>query len=75
MSAVICTFPTSCCASFSAENTGRSGQPVQKPGGRGGTTLASACVGISYKSTASLMVWASCSSTLNGPGYQGGWLA
>jgi hypothetical protein len=25
------------CASLSAENTGRSGQPTQKPGGRGGS--------------------------------------
>ena len=29
--------PTSCCASLSAENTGRSGQPMQKLGGRVGS--------------------------------------
>ena len=37
MSAAMCTGPTSCCASFNALNTGRSGQPMQKPGGRGGS--------------------------------------
>ena len=33
----MCTRPTSCCASLSAANTGRSGQPMQKPGGRAGS--------------------------------------
>ncbi len=36
ISAEICALPISCCVSFSAEKTGRSGQPVQKVGGRGG---------------------------------------
>ena len=42
MSAATCTGPTCCCASFSAENTGRSGQPVQKPGGRAGSAPSAA---------------------------------
>ena len=35
MSAATCRGPSSCCTSVSAEKTGRSGQPIQKPGGRG----------------------------------------
>ena len=41
MSAATCTGPTSCCASLSAANTGRSGQPMQKRGGRAGSGLPS----------------------------------
>ena len=40
MSAAMCTGPMSCCASLSAENTGRSGQPMQKLGGRAGSGCA-----------------------------------
>ena len=34
--------PSSCCARVMAEKIGRSGQPVQKLGGRGGTVVARA---------------------------------
>jgi hypothetical protein len=37
MSAATCRGPTVSCASLIAENTGRSGQPMQKPGGRAGS--------------------------------------
>jgi hypothetical protein len=37
MSLEIWTLPTSRSSSLIAENTGRSGQPTQKPGGRSGT--------------------------------------
>jgi hypothetical protein len=41
MSAETWNSPSSRCTSFIAENTGRSGQPMQKPGGRGGTGIPS----------------------------------
>src|ERR1700716_2261913 len=37
MSALIWSGPASFCRSFREANRGRSGQPVHKPGGRGGT--------------------------------------
>ena len=36
--------PSSFCTSFMAAKIGRSGQPMQKPGGRGGTVLASSLI-------------------------------
>ena len=39
MSAVICNLPVCFCASFIAAKIGRSGQPVQNPGGRMGTVF------------------------------------
>ena len=41
MSQEIWCWPSVSCASVSAEKIGRSGQPVQKPAGRGGTTAVS----------------------------------
>ncbi len=41
MSAAMWCSPSSFCTSVSAEKIGRSGQPVQKLGGRGGTTFTS----------------------------------
>jgi hypothetical protein len=38
ISAEMCVGPSSRCMSLSAANTGRSGQPVQKFGGRGGSS-------------------------------------
>ena len=37
-------WPSSCSTSFMAAKIGRSGQPMQKPGGRGGTILASSLI-------------------------------
>ena len=45
--ALICVGPSSRCISLMAENTGRSGQPVQKVGGRGGNApTAAAAAGL-----------------------------
>ena len=44
MSALMCSGPVSRCSSFMAAKNGRSGQPVQSPEGRGGTSFAS-CAG------------------------------
>ena len=46
MSQLMCSGPSSRCSSFMAVKIGRSGQPVQKPGGRGGNRLASACTSL-----------------------------
>ena len=46
MSALMCSGPISRCSSFIAEKNGRSGQPVHKPDGRGGTNAASRAAGI-----------------------------
>ena len=46
--------PSSCSTSFIAEKIGRSGQPVQKPGGRAGTTAARARTGSSSSTAAAL---------------------
>ena len=43
MSALMCIGPISRCTSLSAANTGRSGQPMQKLGGRGGKGAPSNC--------------------------------
>ena len=59
MSAATCTGPISRRSSFMAENTGRSGQPVQKVGGRGGSGRAERLVDLgplrldAWRSTAS----------------------
>src|SRR5881275_3650767 len=53
ISAAIWCGPSSFSTSFIAEKIGRSGQPVQKPGGRGGTTSASARI-LSSTSTRSM---------------------
>src|SRR6516162_5036474 len=46
--------PSSCCTSFIAAKIGRSGQPTQKLGGRGGTVLASSLIfGLASTSEAS----------------------
>ena len=42
MSAEMCVGPSSRCVSLIAANTGRSGQPVQKFGGRGGSSPTAA---------------------------------
>src|SRR6202041_3182501 len=47
MSALTCTLPNSFCTIFIDEKKGRSGQPVHRPGGRGGTALRSSFIGIS----------------------------
>src|ERR1700723_1576279 len=47
MSALTCTLPNSFCTIFIDEKKGRSGQPVHRPGGRGGTALRSSLIGIS----------------------------
>ena len=46
MSALTWCSPSSRCTSFSAANTGRSGQPVHRPGGRACTSIG--CSGITF---------------------------
>src|SRR5579862_1145590 len=47
MSALICNGPISRCNNFMAEKKGRSGHPVHRPDGRGGTSAANRAAGIS----------------------------
>src|SRR6185312_16313305 len=47
MSALMCNGPISRCSSFIAEKNGRSGQPVQSPDGRAGTSRARRALGTS----------------------------
>src|ERR1700726_471980 len=50
ISALTCTLPSSFCTIFIDEKNGRSGQPVHKPGGRGGTALRNSSSGSSGRS-------------------------
>src|SRR6266436_6921187 len=52
ISALTCTLPSSFCTIFIDEKNGRSGQPVHRPGGLGGTALRSSPIGSSGRSFA-----------------------